>query len=172
MQPKHPTRPTPVAARLLLLPLLGLLILIISACASHQTPAPQMAASQPETKNLSVLQEGTLRNLVVAELGQPIWSGGDSQGRVDVYEFKQGYTRAFKTTRVVFHGLADLLTLGLWEVVGQPIERIYSGKTTRVEVAYDVQERVKSARILQPENAIPAGTSAPTARETKRREEP
>jgi hypothetical protein len=42
----------------------------------------------------------------------------------------------------VLHGAADVLTLGLWEVVGTPIEGYANGTKVSVEITYDREERV------------------------------
>ena len=84
-----------------------------------------MAAKQPEQKNLAVLTEGTHQSLIRAELGQPVWSGKDDQGfDVDVYQFVQGYSTGSKVARAVWHGIADVFTIGLWEVVGPRLRRL------------------------------------------------
>ena len=34
----------------------------------------------------------------------------------------QGYRKGVKVARAIGHGAADVMTLGLWEVVGRPTE--------------------------------------------------
>ena len=84
-----------------------------------------MAANQPKKKDLHVLDRGTPRNLVVAELGAPAHTKSENGRICDVYSFTQGYSKGAKVGRTVFHGAADVLTLGLWE---QP----FQGSTARV----------------------------------------
>lgn len=43
--------------------------------------------------------------------------------------------------RAVAHGVMDVLTLGIWEIAGTPIEAI-QGETYQATVAYDHQDRV------------------------------
>ena len=62
--------------------------------------------------------------------------------QVDVFNFVQGYSKANKTARAVGHGVADVMTLGLWEVVGTPVEGIANGEINQVEVWYNNQNRV------------------------------
>src|SRR3954462_14163625 len=77
-----------------------------------------MAARQPTAKNLDVLKPGTARTVVVAELGWPEHSETTADGkRTDLFSVTQGYTKGAKVSRVLLHGAADTLTLGLWEVI-------------------------------------------------------
>ena len=110
-----------------------------------------MAAIQPDAKDLSVLKEGTPRSHVIAELGPPVWSGEKNGTRVDIFAFRQGYSSAAKAGRAFFHGAADVVTLGLWEVIATPIESIASGTDTKAEVTYDRDDRVKSVEMIRQE---------------------
>ena len=40
----------------------------------------------------------------------------------------QGYSKANKISRAVWHGAADVFTLGLWEIIGTPTESAFNGK--------------------------------------------
>lgn len=50
-----------------------------------------MAEEKPGKKSLSVLEEGTPRSHVIAELGAPVWSGEKDGNKVDVFDFTQRY---------------------------------------------------------------------------------
>jgi hypothetical protein len=108
-----------------------------------------MAVKQPPKKNLEVLKPGTERDLVIAELGKPVLTedipGG---GKKDVFTFVQGYTKGAKASRAVFHGVADLFTVGLWEVVGTPIEASFDGKKITIRVIYGPGNLVKESKVL------------------------
>lgn len=67
---------------------------------------------------------------------------------MDVFTFVQGYSKGAKVGRAFFHGAADVVTLGLWEVVGTPIETVADGTQMKVEMSYDGEERVKSVQYL------------------------
>jgi len=101
-----------------------------------------MAANQPAKKDMTVLKEGIHQSLVRAELGQPVWSGEEDGCPCDLYKFKQGYSKGSKAGRAIFHGLADIFTLGLWEVVGTPVELIASGTDVTAKVFYDKDLKV------------------------------
>ena len=54
-----------------------------------------------------------------------------------------------KAGRAVFHGAADVLTLGLWEVVGTPTEGAFNGTEMAYEVRYDKEDRVDQVIALK-----------------------
>ncbi|MGH7830711.1 MAG: hypothetical protein ACREP8_11090 [Candidatus Binatia bacterium] len=107
-----------------------------------------MAAKQPGAKDLGVLSQGTHRSIVIAELGAPVWAGEKDGNKVDIFVFTHGYSTPAKTVRALFHGTADVFTLGLWEVVSTPGEAIFSGTEMKVEVSYDEKDLVKSAKAI------------------------
>ena len=99
--------------KILILAILGLIMHCVG-CSVY------MAARQPDKKNLDVLTVGTPRAMVLGELGQPVSTEIKDGQRTDVFAFTQGYGKGAKTGRAIFHGLADVFTLGLWEAVGTP----------------------------------------------------
>lgn len=113
-----------------------------------------MAAKQPSKKDVSVLREGTRRSLVLAEFGHPVASEKNDEGRVDVYKFTQGYSSGAKAGRAMIHGAADVVTLGLWEVVGTPTEAAFDGREMAVEIQYDENDIVKTVIPLTKETDI------------------
>lgn len=121
----------------------GILLAMITGCSVYK------AVNQPEKKNLSVLSSGTPRMQVIAELGAPTWSEERNGEKVDLFTFKQGYSKGAKTGRALFHGAADILTIGMWEVVGTPIETVADGTDMKVEITYDAEEKIKSVNRLQ-----------------------
>jgi len=101
-----------------------------------------MAANQPDKKDMGVLKAGTPRSVVLAELGTPVETTTRSGAKVDLFTFTQGYSGLEKGGRAVLHGAADVFTLGLWEVVGTPIEGYANGTKVSVEITYDREDRV------------------------------
>jgi hypothetical protein len=89
-----------------------------------------MAVKLPDKKNMQAFTPGVPRPVVLAEMGLPV-SYEDRNGvRSEVFRFKQGYSQQTKISRAVLHGTADILTFGLWEVVGTPVEYYFSGTDT------------------------------------------
>jgi hypothetical protein len=152
-----------------------LFIATMSGCSVY------MAAHQPDAKNLNVFAIGTPRNLVLAEIGQAQATEIRDGKRVDVFSFVQGYSKGNKASRAIFHGAADVLTVGLWEVVGTPTEASFDGEKMAFEVTYDESDKVEKVVQLIGKNdatqaqqragdqAIKPTTTTP-ARETAKQE--
>lgn len=116
--------------RPVLIGLLGLLLVVESGCSVF------MAARAPQKRDLSVLTPGISRSRVISELGKPVESRQTAEGTTDVYAFQQGYETPTRVSRVLFHGVADVVTGGLWELAGTPIELALDGEEVRAEIRY------------------------------------
>jgi hypothetical protein len=112
-------------------------LLATSACSVYK------ASTQPGVKDLTVLKEGTPRALVISEFGVPTVSEKKDGKKVEFYNFKQGYNTSTKAARALFHGAADVFTLGLWEVVGTPFESMVDGRDMSIEITYDETDRLE-----------------------------
>lgn len=108
-----------------------------------------MALKQPEKKDLAILADGTPRNLILAEFGEPSHTETLQGQRIDVFSFTQGYSDGARKSRAMLHGVADVLTLGLWEIVGTPTEATFDGENMVVEVRYNEHERVEKVTWLK-----------------------
>lgn len=128
--------------------LLSLCSTALEGCAAYK------ATQQPDKKNLSVLTPGTPRSHVIAELGAPLWSEERDGNRVDLFAFRQGYRKSTKAGRALVHGAADVVTGGLWEVVGIPAESLADGRDVKVEVTYDRLRGVQKIEVIEGENVI------------------
>ncbi len=134
-------------------------LLLRLACALALAPlasgcAAMKASQQPPKRNLNVLSQGMPRTHVIAELGAPTWSDPRSETPVDVYSFKQGYTKGVKAGRALVHGAADVATWGLWEVVGIPAETLADGSDVQVAVYYDQNQQVNTVDVIKGEKVI------------------
>jgi outer membrane protein assembly factor BamE (lipoprotein component of BamABCDE complex) len=107
------------------------------------------ATQQPEKRNLNVLNPGAPRNHVIAELGAPIYSEERNGTTTDIFAFRQGYSKGTKAGRAFAHGAADVLTWGLWEVVGTPLESLADGTPVKVQVTYDAQRNVQFVDVME-----------------------
>ena len=119
-----------------------LIMLSTSGCAVF------MAAKQPDSKNIALFKEGTPRNMLLAEFGYPITEIRDGK-TYEIYTFKQGYSGGAKAARALFHGAADIMTLGLWELVATPTESIFNGTDMSFEVSYDDANRINQVVALK-----------------------
>ena len=123
----------------------SLMLLFSSGCSVF------MAANQPDKKDVSLFTTGTPRSLLIAEYGQPTLTQNRDGKKYDLYKFVQGYSTGVKVGRAAFHGVADVFTLGLWEVVGTPTEAIFDGSQMAYEVRYDEYDRVDQVNVLKKE---------------------
>ena len=124
---------------------LRILFIVIIIFMMGQGCSVYMAANQPDKKDVSVFNVGTPRTHVIAEAGRPIYTKENSDGTLtDTFVFVQGYSSGSKAGRAIFHGAADVLTLGLWEVIGTPVEAVADGTEVKVEVYYDANEKVQN----------------------------
>lgn len=122
--------------------LLVTFVMCLNGCAVY------MAANQPDRKNVDLFKAGTKRSLLLAEYGHPTISEQRDGKRFEVYRFVQGYSGGAKAGRAVFHGAADVMTLGLWEVIGTPIESVADGNEIAYEVTYDEHDQVDQVVLL------------------------
>ncbi len=124
-----------MTARSLVVYCLGFLLLT-SGCSVG------MAMSGKKNPNLGAIHEGSSRGEVELQLGSPIRSLTHMDGtRTDIYEYEIGNEPS--AGRAVGHGVMDLLTLGLWEVVGTPIEGV-QGDKYEITLLYDEDDRVQA----------------------------
>lgn len=120
-----------------------------------------MAANQPPAKNIDLFKVGTPRAALLAEFGYPASSDVKDGKKYDIFRFTQGYSGGAKAGRAVAHGVASVLTLGLWEVIGTPIEAVNSGDLTAYEVGYGSDDRVDVViSLIQTANTSPPPASA------------
>lgn len=105
-----------------------------------------MALSGNSQKDTSILFAGAPRAAVIEKLGQPETTTRNAEGHyVDSYVVVKGNSRSIG--RALGHVTMDVFTLGLWELVGTPIEAVASYESTsRVVIYYDAQERVRETR--------------------------
>ncbi|SOD17698.1 Beta-barrel assembly machine subunit BamE [Nitrosomonas ureae] len=123
--------------------ILTLLFILISGCAVF------MAAKQPDAKNIDLFRVGIPRSMLLAEFGLPMASEVRDGKKTEIFKFVQGYSAGAKAGRAVFHGVADVLTIGLWEVVGTPTEGVFNGNEMVYEVSYDDNDKVDQVIALK-----------------------
>lgn len=101
-----------------------------------------MAVSGDPAPNLTNVRKDAYRSDVELALGTPVRTSLDSQGRdVAVYQYEVGNEPS--AGRAVGHAVMDVLTLGIWEIVGTPIEAV-QGDKYEMTVVYGEDDRVVS----------------------------
>jgi hypothetical protein len=98
-----------------------------------------MAMSGKPDPNIGVLSVGQDRGVVLLNLGQPAQTQATEAGRTDVFHLERGNEQS--VGRAAGHAATDVLTLGVWELVGTPIEGVAGEKFT-VTVWYDQNDKV------------------------------
>ncbi len=116
------------------------LLVAIAACILFNSGcAVTMALKGKADPNLGVLGAGQDRATAIATLGPPSKTHNAAGNRVDVFKLKRGDTPS--AGRAIAHGVMDVVTLCVWEVVGTPIEAT-QGETFCVTVYYDNQDKI------------------------------
>ena len=123
---------------------LGLCTLLIVGTINITGCSVFMAAKQPEKKDTKMLAVGVPRAVILAEFGAPVSTVKNGDETVDIFSFKQGYGKAAKFGRMMFHGVADVATLGLWEIIGTPVESGFDGNNIAYQITYDQNDNVKT----------------------------
>lgn len=126
-----------------------LVLLVIMALFGQEGCAVFMAARQPVKKDLSLFKVGTPRSSLIAEFGSPVTSDTRDGKKYEIFKFTQGYSGPAKVGRAFFHGAADVVTLGAWEVVGTPTEMVFDGTEMAYEVSYDENNCVNGITLLK-----------------------
>jgi len=102
-----------------------------------------MALDGQKDPDISVVKKTAHRTDIEIQLGAPIkvdtYPNGNS---IAVYQYEVG--KEPSAGRAVAHGVMDVLTLGIWEVVGTPVERL-KGEKVNMVITYDRNGNVISA---------------------------
>lgn len=87
---------------------------------------------------------------MLAEFGMPAATETKNGRTYEIFKFVNGYTAGTKAGRAVFHGAADVVTLGLWEVVGTPTEGVFfTGDEMVFRVRYDKDDQIDEVVALK-----------------------
>ena len=71
--------------------------------------------------NLGMVKVGVSRGEIELNLGHPVKTVTlDNGNRIDTYEYEIGNESS--PWRAVGHGVLSVITIGIWEIVGTPIE--------------------------------------------------
>lgn len=118
-------------------------IFLITGC------SVKSASHCPELKSIDSVKLGSLRGHVMAEMGTPMYSGKDGQGNYyEVFVYSSGCDRTAKTLRAISYGLLDIMTVGLWEIIGNPLEDGIQGGQHKLSVTYDQNNNVAKVEPL------------------------
>ena len=114
--------------------------LMIASLCTFSSCSVVMAARKEGT-NISEVQQCKNRNQFIGQGGTIISSERMPNGDlVEIYKFKK---ERGSPLRAFMHGMLDLSTLGLWEVIGTPIEGCDSVEFFCIKVIYDCNDNIK-----------------------------
>ena len=106
-----------------------------------------MALSGKPSPELGAIRVGATRGEVELHLGRPVEIKQVGGQRIDTYEYEIGNEPS--AGRAIGHGVMDVLTLGLWEVVGTPVEGV-QGEKKRLAITYDEKDKVTNIGPIAP----------------------
>ncbi len=98
-----------------------------------------MAMSGKADPNTGALHIGQPRDEVLLHLGQPTKTHATADGRTDEFHLQRGNQQS--TGRAIGHAVMDVLTLGVWEIIGTPVEG-FTGETFTLSVSCDDEDKV------------------------------
>lgn len=103
-----------------------------------------MALSGSSNPDIGSIRIGSTRGEVEMQLGSPVRThAAEGSTRTDIYQYEIGNEPS--PGRAVAHGVMDVLTLGIWEIAGTPIEA-FQGEKYEATVTYDEQDRVANIK--------------------------
>ncbi|MBN9413181.1 MAG: hypothetical protein J0H12_04575 [Candidatus Paracaedimonas acanthamoebae] len=99
-----------------------------------------MALNGEKEPDLSVIRQGITKTEVDIQLGDPVSVEALDKGwKKCIYSYSVGDESS--AGRAIGHGVMDVLTLGIWEVVGTPIEG-FRGDKYQLALTFDENDRV------------------------------
>lgn len=121
-------------------------MLVISALGSAGCSA-YLESTRPEYKDPSVIRQGARRSDIVAALGAPVQTYKNGAKDVDVFALDpEGRAPGTKVAVGSFNLVADVLTIGLWEIVATPAELASQHNLTHYIVTYGNDDAVESVQ--------------------------
>jgi len=120
------------------------ILALMALCAF--TSCSVVMAAKKEGTSIDKVQNCSSRAQYIGAGGEIVHSEQKPNGNlVEIYRFKKEKGSA---TRAFMHGAMDVMTLGVWEVVGTPIEACADDNGFfSIEVEYDAYGKIVSSRI-------------------------
>jgi hypothetical protein len=121
--------------------------IILTAIAVTLSSCAVVMAAKREGTSIETVQASRSRGQLIAQGATVISSEKCPTGElVEVYQFKKEKGSA---ARAFMHGVLDVSTFGMWEVIGTPVESCLSDdKFYVVKVYYDLNENVNRMELM------------------------
>ena len=128
----------------------GFLLMLFLALFFAQGCSVYTAWTHPDQVDIAALSyQGANRIYVMSQCGPPISSEDNEDGtRTEIYKFYEGSPQAWAKFRGVFHLLADILTIALWEIVAWPGELAARGDKVTAEAVFDDDDKLVSFHVV------------------------
>lgn len=111
-----------------------------------------MAANRSTYKgDPTMIQVGADRAVIESSFGSPNMTASLDKGETKaIYKIDpNAHREGSRNAAVAGHVVADVLTLGLWEAVGTPLELAAQDKLTTYIIVYGKDDKVKSVEVVK-----------------------
>ena len=121
--------------KIIYLGLMSISLCVLSSCSV-------VMAAKKEGTTVAKVQQCRTRSQFIAQGASIMSSERQANGDlIEIYRFKK---ERGSVARAFMHGVLDVSTCGLWEVVGTPIEGCDSDEYFCLKVTYDGEENIKN----------------------------
>jgi hypothetical protein len=127
-------------------------LLLVLCMTSLSGCAVAMSASRSTSKgDPAMMQVGADRALIESTFGAPNMSAGLDGGKTKaIYKIDpDAHSEGARDAAVAGHVVADVLTFGLWEAVGTPLELAAQDKFTNYILVYGQNGKVESVETIK-----------------------
>jgi hypothetical protein len=123
-----------------------LAMLFVTGCSIAMSANRQSYKGDP-----SVIQVGVDRQIIETTLGPPdLTTNLDNNRAKAIYKIDPNAVRSgTKNAEVAGNVVADIFTLGLWEIVATPIELGSQDKLTNYIITYDADQKVQTVETFK-----------------------
>lgn len=118
-----------------------LAVFLLSGC------SVKMASNIKQSHQGTTLSFGRDRGYVISQIGQPIKTETRNSRIVDTYELQRN-NRGWGYFRAGLYGFLDFFTIGLWELIGTPLETFIQ-TNEQVTIEYDENNQIAKVHYLQ-----------------------
>lgn len=129
-----------------------LTIALLLVVASLSGCSVAMSASRSKYKgDPTMIQVGADRAVIESTFGSPNMTTSIGKGSTKaIYKIDpDAHREGTRNAAVAGHVVADVLTLGLWEAVGTPMELAAQDKLTTYIVVYGANDKIKSVEVVK-----------------------
>jgi hypothetical protein len=123
-----------------------LLVLALAGCSVAMSASRSTYKGDP-----AMFQVGADRNLLESTFGSPNMTASLEGGKTKaIYKIDpEAHREGSKAAAVAGHVVMDVLTFGLWEAVGTPLELAAQDKFTSYILVYGPDQKVQSVEVIK-----------------------